>query len=172
MKATRFKGYRYRTFIFLVLVISLGCATSYEEKSFFGEGFSETQLSENVWIVNFSGSKYTEKETTVDFSLLRSAELTWKNGFNYFSIADSNTDVSTDTHTTPRRSSSTETVQGYGNFATYQSNTRYYGGETYTDREFTSSNTIIMFKKKPEKTLNAFDAKFIIKSIKRKYEIK
>jgi hypothetical protein len=171
MKTTKLKFCCYHSFVFVALVFSLGCATSYQEKGF-GGGFSETQLSENIWIVNFRGNGYTKKERTVDFSLLRSAELALENGFSYFSITDSNTDVTTGTFTTPRQSYSTGTVQGYGNLATYQGSTQYYGGQTIAVRKPTSSNTVIMFKEKPENTLNAFDAKFIIKSIKRKYDIK
>ena len=158
-----------KIFCFLMLMIVWsGCATSYQKDSFTG-GFSETQLSENVWIVNFRGNGFTRKERTVDLSLLRSAELTIENGFNYFLIGGSSTDVSTNTFTTPQQSYSTGTIQGYGNYATYQGNTQYYGGQTITVRKPTTSNTITMFK---EKIPNAFDAKFIIKSIKGKYDIK
>ncbi len=114
-------------------------------------GFSETQLSENVWIVNFRGNRYTRKERTVDLSLLRSAELTLENGFNYFVIADSGTDIRTET---------------------YATHSIMNDISIHTSRKPTSSNIVIMFKEKPENTPNAFDAKFIIKSIKGKYDIK
>lgn len=114
-------------------------------------GFSETQLSENTWIVNFRGNEDTRKDRTVDLSLLRSAELTLENGFNYFVVAESGTDIRTETYVM--------SLPGQPAMAG-------------TDIKPTSSNTVVMFKAKPENTPNAFDAKFIIKSIKGKYDIK
>src|SRR5882724_2256033 len=72
----------------LTLILSLaGCATTYQPQSFSG-GFSETQLDKNVFRVSFKGNGYTQAERAEEMALLRSAELTLKNGFKYFVIID------------------------------------------------------------------------------------
>lgn len=153
--------------LLISIIFWAGCggATPYQKDSgeiLFGDisgliegGFSETQLSENTWIVNFRGNGDTRKDRTVDLSLLRSAELTLENGFNYFAVAESGTDIRTKTYAT-------------------QPLVKVFHDDIsiHTSRKPTSSNTVIMFKEKPENTPNAFDAKFIIKSIKGKYDIK
>lgn len=61
--------------------------------------FSETQVDQNVWVVNFQGYRNTSEEVAKDFMLLHSAELALENGFNFFVFADkedrSEVDVST-----------------------------------------------------------------------------
>ena len=76
----------------MVLAIGVfigGCATSYQKDGFTG-GFSETQMSENVWRVHFKGDGFTSMEKATDFCLLRSAELTVENGYKYFSLMEEN----------------------------------------------------------------------------------
>lgn len=80
----------------------------------------------NTWIVNFRGNEDTRKDRTVDLSLLRSAELTLENGFNYFVVAESGTDIRTETYV----------MSLPGQPAT-----------AGTSIEPTSSNTVVMFKK-------------------------
>ena len=48
------------------MIISLallsGCATSYTKENFFTGGFSDSQLAENVFRIDFAGNKYTKKQ--------------------------------------------------------------------------------------------------------------
>src|SRR5437764_1386447 len=55
-------------------LLFVACATPYQRHGFTG-GFSESQLDENVFRVNFRGNGYTSPERAADFTLLRSAEL-------------------------------------------------------------------------------------------------
>jgi hypothetical protein len=133
--------------IILVIFISTliqSCATNYQKSGFNG-GYSETQLDVNSFKVTFEGNDYTSRERVADFNLLRSAEVTLKNGYQYFAIVNSN-----------NYTSSSYAVIGISTFHTSEPG---------------SSNTIICFKKKPEKTFS-YSANFIRKSITEKYGIK
>lgn len=74
--------------IFLFTILLAGCATPYQSKSFVG-GFSETQIAEDIFIINFEGNGFTSRTRASDFTLLRCAELTLQNNFKYFIVLDS-----------------------------------------------------------------------------------
>jgi len=147
-----------------------GCATSYQGSGFSG-GYSETQLDENVFNVSFRGNGYTGRERVADFTLLRSAELTLNNGFQYFAIIDANSYTSNSTYTTPTTSNTTGNAYGSGNYAYGSATTTTTGGQTYNISKPSSSNTIVLFKEKPASVFT-YNAKFIYKNIRQKYGIK
>jgi hypothetical protein len=152
--------------IILVIFISTfiqSCATTYQKSGFTG-GYSETQLDVNVFKISFRGNGYTDRERVTDFTLLRSAELALKNGYQYFAIIDSNNYTSHSSRTTPIRYSTTGSTYG-------STVTTTIGGKTYHTSRPSSSNTIVCFKEKPEKTFS-YNANFIRKSITEKYGIK
>lgn len=158
-------------FAFVAIVLFLqGCATAYQKTGFSG-GYSETQLDENVFRVSFSGNGYTGSERAADFTLLRSAELTLDNDFHYFAIIDANSKTSRSTHTTPTTSYTTGSAYGSGNYAYGSATTTTTGGQTYNISKPSASNTIVLFKEKPE-TGFTYNAKFIYKNITEKYGIK
>jgi len=156
--------------IAITVLILQGCATSYQKTGFSG-GYSETQLDENVFTVSFRGNGYTRRERVADFTLLRSAELTLESGFQYFAIIDANSFTSNSTYTTPTTSHTTGTAYGSGNYAYGSATTRTTGGQTYNISKPSSSNTIVCFKEKPE-SIFTYNAIFIYKNIRQKYEIK
>jgi len=117
-----------------VLATLAACATPYQPRGARG-GFSETQLDRNVFQVTFRGNGYTSGERAADFTLLRSAELTLANGFNYFIIAEKAARTSLSTYTTPTQSYTTSTATVVGNTAYGQSTTTTYGGQTYLIRK-------------------------------------
>jgi len=124
----------------LLLVLALvlgGCATSYQKHGLTG-GYSEIQLAENVFEVNFSGNGYTGAQTVKQFTLYRSAELTLERGYKYFSI------------------------MGRDNFTKYGSGR--IGDNVYPITKPALSNTIMMFKEKPTEIFS-YEAAFIIQSI-------
>ena len=160
---------KYIAIIIIALFIQ-GCATSYQKSGFSG-GYSETQLDENVFKVSFRGNGYTRRERVADFTLLRSAELSLENGFNYFVVIDANSYTSNSTYTTPTTSHTTGSAYGTGNYAYGSATTRTTGGQTYNISKPSSSNTIVCFKEKPTNTF-AYNANFIYKNIREKYGIK
>ncbi|AUW07707.1 MULTISPECIES: CC0125/CC1285 family lipoprotein [Vibrio] len=146
-----------------------GCATSYQGKGFTG-GYSETQLDENVFVVSFEGNGYTSKKKAAAFTMLRSAELTVNNGYQFFAIIDSDSYSTNSTYTTPTTSHSTANVSSFGNFATGTSTTTFSGGQTYAISKPSNTNTIVMFKDRPANVFT-YNAKFIVKSLKAEYGI-
>jgi hypothetical protein len=146
-------------------MLAQGCATTYQ-KSGFGGGYSETQLDINVFKVSFRGNRHTDKERVADFTLLRSAELALKNGYQYFAIINSNSHASHSSHTTPITSHTTGSAYDSGGYLTTTT-----GGQTYHTSKPSSSNTMVCFKEKPESTFS-YNANFIYKSITEKYDIK
>lgn len=156
-------------FVFVFVLFAQGCATSYQASGFSG-GYSETQLDENVFRVTFRGNGYTRLERAADFTLLRSAELTLKNGFQYFAIIDANSDATHSSYSTPTTSNTTFNAYGSGNYVYGDATTITTGGQSYHISKPSSSNTIVCFKEKPEITF-AYNAKLIYKSITEKYGI-
>lgn len=106
-----------------------------------------------------------------DFTLLRSAELTIENGFQYFAVIDANSYTSNSTYTTPTTSYTTGSAYGTGNYAYGSATTRTTGGQTYNISKPSSSNTIVCFKEKP-KSVFTYNANFIYKNIRQKYDVK
>jgi len=154
----------------LVGLILAGCATPYQSQGLIG-GFSETQLDENVFQVSFKGNAYTSSERAADFTLLRSAELTMENGYRYFIIVDSVRDSQAGAYTTPTRSHTTGSVYGAGNYAYGSAFTTTTGGQTYFYSKPRSTNTIVLFREKPEIDGLVYDAKFVSGSIRQKHDI-
>lgn len=164
----------------LTMFLLIGCATTYQSKGFSG-GFSETQLDENIFTVRFNGNGFTSAERASDFTILRSAELALQNGFTHFVIVDANQYTQTSTYkapttaTTTLNTNTTGTASIYGNTGTYNSNTygtattQISGGQTYNISKPSTSNTIVCFKSKPEGF--SYSAKFLVESLKKKYEL-
>ena len=159
--------------LFLCVLIGsflTACATAYQPQGFSG-GYSDIQLGENVFQVSFHGNGYTRGERASDFALLRSAEVTTENGFRYFIVVQSGKDSSFSTYTTPTQSYTTGSAYGYGNTAYGSATTTTYGGQTFIIQRPSATNTILCFKERPEVAGLVFDAEFVKKSLKQKYEI-
>lgn len=160
-----------------VLTFTAACATGYQPKGFSG-GYSETQLSENVFQVRFSGNGVTSKEQAHDFALLRAAELTLNHGYEYFVPTKESHNNEVSYHQTPLRAHTTSNINNYGsinNFGTYSgstygtSTTTFSGGETYAISRPESAITIICHKKKVNE--NALKADFIRTNLQKKYQL-
>lgn len=75
-----------RWILILVMVAALGgCVTSYQRKGFTG-GYSETQISDDVYQITFIGNGYTGRSRVRDFAMYRAAELAMTSGYDYFVI--------------------------------------------------------------------------------------
>ena len=153
----------------VILVISLvllfGCSTPYKAQGFMG-GFSDIQLGENIFRVSFRGNNYTSRERTLDFSLLRAAEICLEKNFRYFAISESSEYEKTGTFSTPMTLNTRAHGDGLG------STTNVYGGETFLISKPITSITVVAFRKKPNINAIVYDAEFISKSIKTRYDIK
>ncbi|EJC7061795.1 hypothetical protein V6961_004480 [Vibrio parahaemolyticus] len=159
-----------KTIALLTTLLFLGgCATAYQEKGLLG-GYSETQLDENIFVVRFVGNSSTSKERATAFTLLRSAELTVNHGYSYFSIIDSESYSTDSTFTTPMTAHTTANVTGFGNNLMGTSMTTFSGGDTISVSSPTNTNTIVMFKDRPDNVVS-YNAKFMIDSIKKEYGV-
>ncbi|RTZ13596.1 hypothetical protein EJ063_19505 [Vibrio aquaticus] len=157
------------TYVAILLLLG-GCATTYQSQSFTG-GYSETQLDENVFVVSFEGNGYTTKKRAAAFTMLRSAELTVNNGYAFFAVIDSDSHTINSSYTTPTTAHTTANVSGFGNFATGTATTTFSGGQTYAISKPSNTNTIVMFKERPDNVFT-YNAKFVMKSLKSEYGIK
>ncbi len=153
----------------VLLTLLTSCATAYQKTGISG-GFSETQLGENVWKVTFRGNGYTREERASDLALLRCADLTLKNGFSYFALADTKASNETSAYKTPTYSYTTGTVNTYGNSANVYANTNTSGGQLMFINKPAATNIVVMVKQKNEIQGFSFDAAFICNSLGEKYQ--
>jgi hypothetical protein len=141
------------TFIALLSIHS--CTPSYSTKGFYG-GYSDTQLSDNMFRVSYYGNGYTGYEYVDDMALLRSADLALQNGFFFFEIMSDVSDETIATYKTP--------TQAYSNGNT----TNIYGGQTSYIKKPAVHKTIVCHRNKPETGI-VMDAEQIKKSISEKH---
>ncbi len=146
------------------------CATAYKADGFSG-GFSETQLDTNVFRVSFRGNGYTRPERAEELALLRSADLTLKNGFTHFIVVDSQTREMHGSYTTPTQSYTTANATVYGNTAYGTAQTTSYGGQTIHISKPSTTNTIMCFKGKPDLQGLVYNAQYLCNSLGSKYEV-
>ena len=158
---------RYANSLFLIVLLS-ACATPYQKSGLSG-GFSETRLDENVFRVSFMGNGYSRGERAEDFALLRCAELALEHGYSHFALADSKSKTVTRTHTMPTTTYTTGSAYVSGNTVYGNATTNTYGGNTMYVSIPTATNTVVMFKGKPDIQGMVFDARFIYQSIRKKY---
>jgi hypothetical protein len=155
-----------------IAIIFSGCATPYQSESLTG-GYKSMKVQDDVFKVSFRGNASTRSEQTENFVLLRCAEVTLENGYNYFVIIDSNTAIRTSTLTTPVTANTSGMLMPIGNMASYHAQTTYSGGNTRIYQRPTTTNEIKCFKEKPENmSAIVYDAKQIRDNLKQAYGIK
>jgi hypothetical protein len=152
----------------LLSFLVLACATPYQKSGLSG-GFSETQLAENVFRVSFRGNGYSRGERAEDFALLRSAELTLESGYTHFGLVASGSSSETSTYTTPTTSYTTGSAYSSGRNVYGSATTNTYGGQTVFISKPSATNTVVMFRSKPDLQGMVFDAKFVYESLRKKY---
>jgi len=78
--------------LFLLLVTVASCATKYQPYTYFSftpGGYTDSQVGSDTFIVGYEGHAYSDMGTVHKYALIRAAELTQRNGFNYFIIITS-----------------------------------------------------------------------------------
>lgn len=163
------------TILLLITCILLltGCVTStpYQPKGLMG-GYSEMQLNQHTYVVNFDGNEDTPREQIDHYLLIRAAELTAQNGYRYFTILGYKPNTNVRYVTTPTIINNTNNAYYNGLGTAYAGNYNLYGtaqgssqtiitpGTTYT-RESHSSSIMIRMLSKPNPS--ALDARIILK---------
>jgi len=111
---------------------------------------------------DFKGNAFISKDEVSDYLLLRNSKLTLNNGFSYFAIVSD--DLTIDEIQTGSTYETTGKVSATGH---YKATTESRGS---TFKKPTRQNKIVCFKDKRE-DIFVYDAKFIQKNLKEKYEI-
>lgn len=152
--------------ISIIIILFSGCATPYQRVGLTG-GYSETQLDDNVFKVNFRGNGYTSSERSADLCLLRSAELCKLAGYNYFIIVEGREYTKQSQYTSPTRSTTTGRANVIGDSIYGSSTTTTTGGQTFIISKPRSTNIIVCFVNKPDGF--SYNAEFIYDSLSKKY---
>lgn len=151
------------------------------------QGYSDLQIEPNRFKVSFAGNTMTSRETVEKYLLFRAAELTTQQGFDYFVMADRDTDKKSRTYVN-------DFGANYGGFGGYWGPSwRFYGrgyggyGRGYgwrnydpfwggpwggsnfdidTVEKFEATAEIVMGKgAKPAGNVRAFDARAVMTNI-------
>lgn len=146
------------------------CATPYQKQGLTG-GFTETQLSPETYRISFKANTLTSADQVQDFTLLRAAELTLENGHRYFVVQESVDQTQRHVTVVPATTYSSGKVKSSGDKAKYESYSSSSPG--YVKEEFSPGLGMVIrtLDAKPAKG-EAYDAAFLVKSLKTKYEIK
>jgi len=149
-----------------MLAVLAGCTTPTPYQPLVdGYGYSDQLLEPNRFRVTFAGNSQTTRNTVENYLLYRAAEVTVKSGFDYFVIADRETE--------PSRTyiSSFDGYPGFG-FYRYSPGWYGYGGMamgTSTTTAITSYQAyadIVMFSgPKPVANVNAFNARDVMATL-------
>ena len=156
--------------LLFTLLTFISCSTPYKSHGLAG-GYQETQLGKNVWKILFRGNGYTSAFKTEEFALLRSAELTKKNGFNFFITTDSDTKLDKfEFKTSP---SAITTFNGNVNNGVVSGTgyTTVFEGTTTTVNRASTSFTVIMFETMPKYDGVIYDATFICSNLGAKHKV-
>jgi hypothetical protein len=99
-------------FAILLSGLVAGCSstgTTYQPADERGAyGYTETALGSDRYRVTFTGNSRTDKETVNDYAMLRAAELTLQNGYNWFHL------VNRDTESKSQSSTSISGINDFG----------------------------------------------------------
>jgi hypothetical protein len=136
-----------------------------------GKHNNRTQLAPDVFRITFQGNGYTSAERTQDFALLRAADLSLSHGFYYFVVINEAQGGNVSSFTTPGQSYTTANATAYGRSVYGSATTTYIPPQTFTFFKPRSGIMIRCFVERPEGAF-AFDAKFLVKSLRAKYKIK
>ena len=138
-------------------VLISGCATRYAPADPFGFGYTDRKIDEATYVVTFRGNTKSSEDSAWNLWAYRCAELTIKNGYEYFALKDSvrpKVSWGMDAQWTMQH------VTAYG--APTYSFTPGYAVSTYT-----MGGVIRMFKSPlPEEVPVAIDAKTVLEMLK------
>ena len=146
----------------LLLLLLNACAKPLQPDNYVDQ-ISSTQLHQDTFQVSYGGSTNSEDEKAIDLSLLRSADIALKNGFNYFVIVKTGEAASAATETT----NTDDQVVGYLVTSGYEATT--HGGNSYTHSNPGAENTIVCFKERPDGF--AYVALFVKATLRSKYKL-
>lgn len=149
-------------FIAGTVLLMTSCSTGYQSSNSWklNGGYSETQLSEDVYKVSFRGNGYTSLEKASDFALMRAAEIGLEKGYTHFAIINADEGFMSD-HRAPDYACSAFGVD---------INCRPSGGGTINKPR--AANMVKYFKSKPANFNGTlYKAQFLFDSLSQKYGV-
>ncbi|WP_394647649.1 CC0125/CC1285 family lipoprotein [uncultured Sphingomonas sp.] len=173
------------------LVAACATETAYRPATgsgFYRTGYSDIRIEPNRFRVTFAGNTVTDRDVVERYLLFRSAELTLQNGYDYFVMADRDTDRQARTYSTPGFGGGWGPGFGafggglwgprwgfYGRGFGYRAWDPFWGGpwggwgggqDIRTVDRYEASAEIVMFKGTPERgNVRAFNARAVVDSI-------
>lgn len=141
--------------ILIIALLASGCATTYQENGFSG-GYSDQKISNDVFQVSFRGNGFTSGSEVERLFLKRCADVSMRNGFDYFVILNQDGSVSD----VPVYSSQQGTISSNG-----------FGGYNYSGTSQTSSvskhrkSGLIKLFKNGDQPQNALNAREVFQNI-------
>lgn len=149
----------------LVLLAACATQTHYSSANSDGSyGYSDSRITENRYRVSFKGNTRTSSNEVKDMALLRAAELTLLNDYDWFRVVSQDTqqNVTTTPETSARLSTGSRVYRDCGLLGcTTTVSPAYSGAEVITRREvdrYTTSIEIVMGKGELEDQTSAYDA--------------
>jgi hypothetical protein len=133
-----------------------------------GYGFTEQRIEDNRFRITFHGNSVTPQPVVEDYMLYRAAEITRHNGYDYFEIADKDTDKDT-------RYLTTYSDPMYPYYAPYSRRGFYpypyapsfQTGTTRPIVQYTVSANVVLYRgKKPADNVEAYDARDVIERLR------
>lgn len=174
------------------LVAACATETTYRPATgsgFYRTGYSDQQIEPNRFRVTFAGNTVTDRDVVERYLLFRAAELTLQHGYDYFVMADRDTDRQARTYSTPGAWGS-GWGPGFGAYGGglwgprwgfygrgfgYRAWDPFWGGpwggwgagaDIRTVDRYEASAEIVMFKGTPERgNVRAFNARSVVDTI-------
>jgi hypothetical protein len=156
----------YRTVLvafLLTAVAACGHPTPYQAAAN-GYGFSDQRIEDNRYRITFSGNSLTPQLVVENYLLYRAAEITLANGYDFFEIADKQTNKST---------RYLATYDDFGRPYYWRRNPYpFYGSGFYTAdyrpiEQFTSTANVVLFRgRKPADKADAYDARDVVQRLR------
>jgi len=148
------KNIKKLTFLTLALLLS-GCATEYQQKGLFSEGYSDMKLGDDIYLVEYQSNEYTSTSSNTKHALRRAAEISKMHGHRYFEVI-SKTDNSK-THTSPISIDTQTDATSQLDEMSEKSNISISGGDTVVE-----PGIALKIRLLKNKTNNSYDADAIL----------
>lgn len=157
--------------VLCIIAVLAGCTTGYKPHGI-GGGYEDVELSPGYFRVSVRGNGVTSVEKVNDLALLRASDLIIAKGCPSFKVINSKNSTNSSYYQAPVTQTTNANASLLGNYMYGSATTTTYGGElNRIDREKTSLE-VQCSAELPNPSEGIYDAKFINKSLKIKYQIK
>lgn len=133
-----------------------------------GYGFTEQRIEDNRYRITFHGNSVTSQQVVEDYMLYRAAELTREKDYDYFEIADKETDKDTRYLATYIDPFPPAYYGYYGRrFYPYPAGPSIQTGSYRPIVQYTVQANIVLYRgKKPPDNVEAYDARDVIERLR------